>query len=316
MGLTHFPNGVASFGIPILPGLVEPFSGQVFWVDSNSGTTARGGYETPYRSINAAVAKCVADRGDIIYVKEGHVEDLADTSSSGAIDLDVAGIRVIGLGQGTLQPRIDFNHADSDFIIGANNILVENINFEATVTGVKIGIAVEAGITNYKIRNCKFSVETTGTDEFLITISILTGCNWGYIDGCHIDMGLGGAAVGIKLAGASTDIFIRKNIIKGDYSTANINGISVLSTEVLIEDNLLINGAAGDIGTEPVIEMLTGTTGVVRRNTFFCNVATIAAQSVADTMIFSENYAGEDVGAAAGNILRTAATSVTASADD
>lgn len=316
MGLTHFPHGVSSFGMPVLPGMNKLFSGNPYWVDSNSNAAVKGGFDTPYRTINAAVGACLADRGDVIFVKEGHVEDLADTSSSGAIDLDVAGISVIGLGNGSLVPRIDMNHVDSDFIIGANDILVENIHLEATVADVKLGIAIEAGVTGTTIRNCKFTSETTTTDEFLITINLLAACHWTTVEGCHIDMGLGGAAVGIKLVGASTDVTIRNNIIKGDYSIANINGITTLSTEILIEENLLINGASGNVGIEPVIELITNSTGVVRRNTFFCNVATIAAQTVADKLIFSENYAGEDVGGAAGNILRTAALSVTASADD
>ena len=61
--------------------------------------------------------------------------------------------------------------------------------------------------------------------------------------------------------------------------------------------------------------MITNTTGIVRRNSFFCNVADVAAMSVADAMFFTENYASEDVGAAAGAVLRTGATSVTAMAD-
>ena len=69
------------------------------------------------------------------------------------------------------------------------------------------------------------------------------------------------------------------------------------------------------MGANPVISMNGNTTGVVRRNTFFCNVATIVLQSVSAAQAFSENYAGEDMGAAFENILRHGATSVVASAD-
>jgi hypothetical protein len=88
---------------------------------------------------------------------------------------------------------------------------------------------------------------------------------------------------------------------------------TTLSTEVYIEDNMLVNGGSGNVGAVEVIEMLTGTTGVVRRNTFLCNVATIVLQSVADTMYFSENYAGEDEQLF---FCTEAVASVTASADD
>jgi hypothetical protein len=316
MGLTNFPNGISSQGVPVTPGRMT--TGNIFYVDVATGSDGNKGTSKskPLASLNAAIGKCTANKGDLIYLMPNHYEDIADTSSSGAIDLDVAGISVIGLGSGSNMPRFDFNHADSDFLIGANNVTVENVNFEATVTGVKLGVAIEAGVTGTTIRGCKFTVETTTTDEFLISINLLAGCNNTIIEGNYIDMGLGGAAHAIKLVGASSDVRIYDNTIKGDYSTANIGGITTLSTEVDIRRNLLINGGSGGIGTEPVIEMLTGTTGYVVENHFFCNVATIAAMTVADTMFFSLNYASEDVGAAAGAVLRTGAASVTASADD
>ena len=140
----------------------------------------------------------------------GHVEDLGDTSSSGAIDLDVVGITLLGIGSGTNQPRIDFNHADSDFLIGANNVTIENIHFDATVTGVKLGTVIEAAATDVTIRNCRYTVETTTTDEFIVSVEILAGCDRTLIEGCFIDMGLGGATDGIKLTGASADVTIRQ----------------------------------------------------------------------------------------------------------
>ncbi len=316
-GAYSFGKGGPRFnGAPIWPAGPRVITGKAFFVHHTGSDVYRGTVDKPVATINQSVSLCTANKGDVIYVMPGHYEDLGDTSTSGAIDLDIAGISLIGLGNGPDIPRIDFNDADSDFLVGANGVHIENINFEATVTGVKLGIAIEAGVTNTTIRDCLFSVETTTTDEFLITINLLAGCNFTTIRDCHIDMGLGGAAVGIKLVGASAEVKIHDNIVKGDYSTANINGITTLSTEVLIANNLLMNGGSGGVGTEPVIEMLTGTTGYVWRNLFLCNVASIVAQSVADAMFFSENYAGEDVGAAASTTLRSAAVSVTASADD
>jgi len=264
-------------------------------------------------SLNAAMNLCAANRGDTVYVLPGHVEDLADTSSSGAIDLDVAGINVIGLGSGSLQPRIDFNHADSDFLIGANNITIENIRFDATVTGVKLGVAIEAAVTGTTIRGCRFSVETTTTDEFLIAINLLAGCNDTTIEFCEIDMGLGGAATGIKLVGASDRVRIRDCEIVGDYSQACIAGITTLSTGVRIERNLLVNGNANALGTVEVIELLTGTLGIIRDNTWFSDVATHVLMCVGDTCLYSNNKASDDSGS--GKTTATTSASVVASAD-
>jgi hypothetical protein len=314
-----FNNGVLIKGLPV----ELPNSGKVFWVNnssvlpdngvSGSDSASNGTYLRPYATIDYAVGQCTAGRGDVIYVMPGHSETI--TGAAG-VDLDVQGIKVIGLGQGSLQPRIDFTNAAATVEVNADDILIQNINFHANVTVVAIGLSVLTGATGTVVNDCVFDVETTATDEFLISINLGVGCDNTTIQNTNIDMGLGGAAHAIKLVGASANVDIRGCRIVGDYSTANIGGITTLSTEVYIEENVLVNGGSGNINAQPVIEMLTGTTGMVRGNTFFCNLATIAAQSVADTMIFSNNFAGEDVGAAAGNILRTAAASVTASADD
>ena len=150
----------------------------------------------------------------------------------------------------------------------------------------------------------------------MIAINAGVGCDRLIVEDCLIDMGLGGAATGIKLVGATAGATFRRNRIVGDYSLACIGGLTTASTEVYIDDNLLVNGGSGNVGAVAVISMVASTTGVVRRNTWLCNLATIVLGSVADTMFFSENYAGEDVGALASSILRSDATRVTGSADD
>ena len=290
---TNFPNGISSMGMPVVPAV----TGSVVFVSSTTGSDGNSGKNTnrPFATINKAVGKCTANKGDVIYVMPGHQENLADTSTTGAMDLDVVGISVIGVGTGPLQPNIEFDHADADFIIGANSVTVENLHFEATVTGVKIGIAIEAAATDAVIKNCRFSSETTTTDEFLISINLLAGCDRAVIDGNFMDNGLGGAAHAIKLVGASADVCIKNNVIKGDYSVANIGGITTLSTEVDINGNLLINGSSGNVGAVANIVLLTGTTGVVRNNHLVCNLTTKLGSIAADAVILFENYQNEAV---------------------
>src|SRR3990167_4322587 len=133
-----FPSGLAIGGVPLV--LTHP--GKVFYVhhnstlhphasDGNSGATK----DRPLATIDAAVGKCVADRGDVILVLPGHVETIA---TAAALDLDVNGIAVIGLGRGTMQPRLDFTAAAGDVEVNADNVLIHNINFHANVTIVTL----------------------------------------------------------------------------------------------------------------------------------------------------------------------------------
>ena len=297
MTITNYKNGVSSFGVPLLGSGPIFTTGNICFVGvASGGSNSYAGTDPsePLATINNAVARCTANKGDYIVCMPGHYEDLGDTSVSGAIDLDVAGITLLGIGNGTLQPRIDFNHADSDFLVGADNVTIENMHFDATVTGVKLGVAVEAAATDSVIRNCRFTVETTATDEFIVSINLLAGCDRALIEGGSIDMGLGGATDGIKLTGASADVTIRGCNIKGDFSTACITSDTTLSTETMIEYCMLIQGTTGAMNAVAAISMLTGNTGIVRRNDIVCDVATYILMTLGDTMCFFENYRSDE----------------------
>ena len=287
MPVSHYPNGFANGveirGFPIL----STYSGSVFWVDSNNGSDGnKGTRERPFATINYAVGKCTANKGDIIMVMPGHAETLTGQD----IVVDVAGVSVIGMGRGEDQPQLSHNHTTAEVSIAASSVLWQNIRHTADVTGVVVGITVEAGAIGCQIRDCRFDVVAAATDEFVLGIDVAVGANDTVISGCQMDNDLGGAVAGISITGASDNIQIVDNYIIGDYSTANVQGITTLSTNVLIKGNTLINGEGGAQGTEPGIQLLTGSTGTVADNYIACDLATKAAAIVADACVMFENY--------------------------
>ena len=247
---------------------LDTHSQEVFWVDSGSGgdVSNAGTFPKPFATLDYAIGRCTASQGDIIYVKEGHSEALG---SADQIDADVAGISIIGLGNGDNRPLFDFTHADGSFTVGADDILIENLRFHANVTGVTQAIECEAGADDVTIRGCHFDVESANTDEFLDCIfhAGSTGNNW-LVEDNVIDMALGGAQSGINLNTDLITVTIRNNVIRGDYAVANIEGSTTLSENVLIEKNTLIQGEGGAIGILPVINLVTSTDGVIRNNKF------------------------------------------------
>src|SRR5687768_2550744 len=108
-----FANGVTIRGVP----LVQLHPGKVFWVN-NSSVLPDGGvggsdnnpgtFLKPYSTLHYAIGRCKASRGDIIALMPGHVENV--TAASG-ITSDVIGVAVVGLGAGTLRPKIKFGAA-------------------------------------------------------------------------------------------------------------------------------------------------------------------------------------------------------------
>lgn len=314
---SNFPNKYAETvtvgGVPIL----QTHAGEVFWVN-NSGVLPKGGkggsdgnsgtYKKPFATLDYAVSKCTANRGDIIFIAPGHAETL---SAADAIDLDVAGISVIGLGTGTLRPTFTIDNAAGEFTIGADNITVKNIVINASVTSITKGFNIELGVDYTNIIDCKLGVDAAGTDE-LTTAIYLEGTNVGaVIEGCVINQGIAAANAAIFFDAVGTDCVVRNNRIYGDYAVANIYSDTTALANVLITGNLLVNGIGGNLGALPAISLLTGSTGVITDNYIVCNLATIAASVVADTCLLFQNYYNEDIsGAATGGIIGAA------SADD
>lgn len=284
-------------------------TGNVFYVDS--GVTSGGDgltWATATSTIENAIVYCTTSNGDFIHVAQGHSETLGGAD---AVDFDKIGITCIGFGEGNLRPTLNYDTNTDEVVIGADDITIKNIRFIPSVTAITLGIDIEAGADNAKIIDCEFGPPDIRTvDEFAIGINIgvVTGT---LIENCKMDSDEAQAAVGIKLVGQTNATTIRGCTIIGDYSTANINGITTLSQDLLIEDNILWNGVVSGLNTEPVWELLTGTVGISRRNFAVCNESDMAAAFVGDGMYnFENHYSEAPTGAITGmNIDLVAATS-------
>lgn len=83
MSLTNFPNGLTSFGVPVLPGLlpIGPDS-QCFFVDPANGNNANDGLtpQTAVASVATAYAKTVSGKNDIVFFIAGATGDTLTTA--------------------------------------------------------------------------------------------------------------------------------------------------------------------------------------------------------------------------------------------
>jgi len=273
----------------------------IYYVDSTSGHDSAGNYGTtylkPFKSIDFAIGQCTADNGDIIFVMPGYTENL---SAADAIDADVAGISIIGLGNGNLRPTLTYTNAAGEFVIGADDVRVSNIIFNASVTTTLLAIDIEDGSEGAVIDHCLFGVDSAGTDEFNNAININDQCNRYLISHNEFHQGTA-AAVSAIYIDADTDYgTIEYNTISGDYSTACIKG-DEQDDFIVIRHNSLYNGQATGVGlnTEPCIELAATTTGIIEYNVCYTNLATKAASIVAADCHLHENYYNEDESSAA-----------------
>lgn len=259
-------------------------NGNVFFVDSSTGSDLRDGksWSTALATIETAIGKCTANKGDVILLAPGHNEGITTAAN---IDLDVAGISLIGLGTGSLKATIDFDAQAASVAVGANDVRIENIRFRTSANAVTVGLDIEAGFDGTIVKNCEFGYAETASDEFAIALRNNAGCDDTVIEECLFAAGAQAAVTAISLTGASNNIVIRNNRFVGAHSTAMINGITTLSTNLLIHGNIMQQGA-----TEPGIELITGTTGIISNNYIATNLATIAASIVADGCWKFQNF--------------------------
>lgn len=129
---TGFANGISIRGVPLL----QTHPGLVYWVyngttldtghkngsDGNAGT-----FNAPFATLDYAIGRCRANKGDIIMIKPGHAETV---SSATALALDVAGIAIVGLGLGAARPTFTLDTANTTTLaVSAANITVSNLLF-------------------------------------------------------------------------------------------------------------------------------------------------------------------------------------------
>jgi len=291
MGKTHFPATPGSgnewaallsqytYGAPV---------GNVFYVDSNTGTNGSGygrSPDSPLASIDYAVGLCTANNDDVIVALPGHVETIA---AAGGLAIDVAGVTVIGLGRGTKQAKLDFTTAaTATCTMSAVNCQLIGFQVEASYADIASEIVVSGD--GCRIADCRFLEPTT--DENAL-INILTGAaNTAddlVVENCQF-LGVDGAnTIGVSFPNAQARPIVRNNFFSGVFETGAIRAAGVI-TQCLIADNV-INNTSGD--ADECISIADTSTGAVVRNLVGNNLAGNVTTNIncGTTMTMCENY--------------------------
>jgi len=133
---SNFPGGFNNVTIRGVP-ITQTHPGQVYWVSNASATLLPGQiggsdgnpgtFNAPFKTLEYAITRCTANRGDIICIKPGHAETI---SSATALMFDVAGVAIVGLGLGTKRPTFTLDTAATTTIpVSADNVSVLNCRF-------------------------------------------------------------------------------------------------------------------------------------------------------------------------------------------
>lgn len=168
-------------------GLWPPLgTGKVWYVDSNvtnegDGSTLLKAFDTLDEAINACGTDSGADRGDRIYVAQGHAES---GSVADLWDADVAGITIWHLGNGSNQATYTFAASDTTVSIGAANVTIIGGRLLAGVDEVAIGMDVTAAADYLTVIGMEFPEPGTSGFEFNIAVQLVTGADDVTFIGC------------------------------------------------------------------------------------------------------------------------------------
>ncbi|MCB0242636.1 MAG: hypothetical protein KDI12_04450 [Anaerolineae bacterium] len=289
----HQPGGV--FTIDDL----EQHPGDILFVNNTvTAATDATGYgqnpDAPFATLDYAIGQCTASNGDVIYVMPGHAEDLTAADS---IDVDVAGIKIIGLGWGALKPTFSTTAAAGSFKVDAANVLVRNLRLVANfATGTTAGMTLTANATNLIVEDCDWR-DTSAANEFLLHVTIPTGVGPCTFRDCTFVTAAGSMTNSFLFAGTSTDFTIERCYFFVDSSDSVIDHLAGASTNLRVSDCTIINQDTGAAGY--CVQQKSDGTGVVSRCLLAYNKVDAEISVGAATWWF-ENYATNTIGTSSG----------------
>lgn len=253
-------------GIPV--GKHPPITGNVYFVDSTNGKAGYSG-KKPTKALDTiahALDKCTANNGDVIYVMEGHAENIATTTT---VDIDVAGVSIIGLGHGEKRPILTQTATGAYVDAAAANVTIENILFKAGVnTGTVAMLQIQAD--DCTVYNCEFRNISNAlhTNHFIETSATSNAADRLTVQGCKFFACTDDADCdsAISLPGVQDAALIKDNIIIGSFDDAGIHNVTgKVCTNLVIEGNIVEQRQAGD----HAIELVSACTGMCVNNRLY-----------------------------------------------
>lgn len=264
MPLTNYPQGVSSFGIPLIGAGPVLTTGSVFFVNNSVVGASDGNLGTdpkkPLATIDYAIGKCTNGANDIIFVGPGHAETI---SSAFGIDIDVRGVQLIGIGYGELRPTINFAGAtNASLRVGSQGrgVTIQNFLFTGGIDALTAPILIQGP-------DCRFLQNETRDVSGQATnfIGTNSAADRLLIDGWfHNGAIAAGAQCALFLSGCENPV-VRNFRIIGNFSVGAIDCRTTAVIDLEIHDGYIWTRNAADIC---VVDTITGSTGRIGPNIY------------------------------------------------
>ena len=278
-----YPTGGKTF-------LVCPTAHPNFQLLQQLFTPDPDGLNRIFTTIASALLSCVANRGDIIYVAEGYTETIA-TAWSG---VPIAGVRIVGMGDGTNRPTFTFSTAiTANIPVAVTSFVFQNCIFTCNFDAITAMVTVTGADCGFY--DCDFNTNngTMGTVVGLLGTTAarlkVVGCrfvgpatNSGTTTTAQIDLEAG------------IDYVIENNYFMGKVTQNITNGATILGGK--IHNNVFVTAT----GTKS-INMSAASTPMITNNRM--NVPSGTAPVIAAAGFVAGNAYSAAAGVTAGTAL-------------
>lgn len=170
-------------------------TGNVIWVDSQTGNDANTGSEgQPLATLGQAITNASASNGDIVIIKSGHTETL-----SSQLTINKAGVKIFGIGNGTSAPAFTVSAAIVGIDVTGAYVELNNLYFPEGIT-LDNTCRVKLDAAGIRVKNCRFKCGVHDVDSMLLTANAVHAD----IDSVAMTITADGPNSGIVVQSAST----------------------------------------------------------------------------------------------------------------
>lgn len=238
--------------------VVGRYRGNTYYVDSNASGDGTGlNWTDALTAIDAAINKCAAD--DRILVAPAHVDTV--TAAAGIV-FDVAGVTLIGLGNGDRRPQINFTTATgADVDITAAGVTIQNVRFTGGIDALTGPIDIDGA--DCTLIDC---VTQDVTGQCVDFIALGTGADrCSIIRHTHRGATAAGADTWVTAVGCD-DLVIQSPVVDGDFAVGCVELVTTAcprfkvfggsgrpayfhtrnSADIVFDD--VVTGSTGDVG--------------------------------------------------------------------
>lgn len=246
---TSFPAGITA---PNVGG--APVAGRVFYVGNRSGLPSSNGVDPqhPFATLNAALAKCQANRGDVVRILPGHIETISTADQMTNL---VAGVTIEGMATSDKNlPILRWTAATATFLLDVAGVTLSNLWLQMAgdpsgSTALSVAAPITVSAARCSIVNCLVQVGIDADQLATDAITTTAAADDFTVRNCEFYGAAASEVVSVlKLVGADRFRLLNTKITAA--AVTDTTGIVVFattaSTDILIDSCYIHANGAGN----------------------------------------------------------------------